>query len=72
MLAREIELEKLRQYESNLGPIIPKAIEPIVEPGVMKVPANPAMFKLKPKTISDPYKVSPSVEATRQTIWFYF
>lgn len=72
MLAREIELEKLRQYESNLGPIIPKPIEPIVEPEVMKAPANPAMFKLKPKTISESYKVSPSVEATRQTIWFYF
>lgn len=66
MLAREIELEKLRQYETNLGPVNlnpVKAIEGATE--IMKPPANPAAFALKPKIVPESYKVSPLV---RQTI----
>jgi hypothetical protein len=63
MLAREIELEKLRQYECNLGPMItPKAtIEEIEEePKVIKPPPNAAMtLALKPKPIVESCKVSP-------------
>ncbi|XP_046631154.1 chromosome transmission fidelity protein 18 homolog [Daphnia pulicaria] len=60
MLAREIELEKLRQYECNLGPMItPKAtIEEIEEePKVIKPPPNAAMtLALKPKPIVESCK----------------
>lgn len=61
MLAREIELEKLRLYESNLGPVImPKPLEQI-EPPAMKPPPNMAMtLALKPKPIVESCKVSPS------------
>ena len=62
MLAREIELEKLRQYECNLGPLItPTAtIEEIEEPKVIKPPPNAAMtLALKPKPIAESCKVSP-------------
>lgn len=61
MLAKEIELEKLRMFESNLGPIIPKPMKPIDEPQIMKPPPpNPATFALKPKAFSESSKVSPS------------
>lgn len=67
MLAREIELEKLRMYESNWGPVIvPKPTEQI-EPSEMKPPSeikaapNKAMMlALKPKAIVESCKVSPS------------
>ena len=60
MLSREIELEKLRQYESNLGPIIAKPVKQTEE--TMKPPSvHPAMLALKPKAIPESVKVSPSV-----------
>lgn len=59
MLAREIELEKLRLYESNLGPVImPKPLEQI-EPAAMKPPPNMAMtLALKPKPIVESCKTA--------------
>ena len=63
MLSREIELEKLRQYESNLGPVTTPTvtIEEIEEPKVIKPPPNAAMtLALKPKPIAESCKVSPS------------
>ncbi len=63
MLAREIELEKLRQYECHLGPVItPTATieEMEEEPKVIKPPPNAAMtLALKPKPIVESCKVSP-------------
>jgi hypothetical protein len=76
MLAREIELEKLRQYECNLGPMItPTAtIEEIKEPKVIKPLPNAAMIlALKPKAIAESSKVSPSfpkhIISSRQTMF---
>ena len=78
MLAREIELEKLRQYESNLGPVTTPTvtIEEIEEPKVIKPPPNAAMtLALKPKPIAESCKVSPiiftniCISGIRQTIF---
>lgn len=61
MLAREIELEKLRQYEANLGPLNSKPVSSAIDDTaqVMKPPAQPAAFVLKPRIVPDSYKVSP-------------
>lgn len=60
MLAREIELEKMRQYESNLGPIIVKAVaetptESKVQAAEPPVPNH--KLALKPKAVTPSYKV---------------
>lgn len=55
MLAREIELEKMRQYESNLGPInaTAKPAKPVADP-----PAEAMKPPPKAKPVSESYKVS--------------
>ncbi len=63
MLAREIELEKMRQFESNLGPeikapIIPAAAADVEPVFVQPPPAIARSLTLKPKAITESTKVS--------------
>lgn len=64
MLAREIELEKMRQFESNLGPeikapILPELPATDMEPVfVQPPPAIARSLTLKPKAITESTKVS--------------
>lgn len=67
MLAREIELEKMREYESNWGPITsPKPIKQVEPaPESIKPPPDPKKYStLQPKAVAQkPHKVSLSASA---------
>lgn len=61
MLAREIELEKMRHYENSLGPIIAPVVKEVAkqqQPTIQPPPSNTRPLTLKPKEVTETYKVS--------------